>query len=182
MHLNRIEFPNNNLFFYHIYNALGCTDLTIAYAEGDKWTKWYSYEWLMSQNQDTRIIPCLSKGFVTVKDFYELANNRTILDIEIVIDLDTQEQLKKYDNIMGIIRKSKVWYASYKTGGKGIHIHILKKELREMSHDERVDYKEGILNILDGEVIKANSRVMIALESSLHRKTGKKKELIEWMK
>ncbi len=176
--LNRNEFENNALFFYHIYNNLG-SKFYLAYAEDDKWTKWYDYEWLMEQPQDTKIIPCLSKGFVSIKEFYEIANNRTILDIEIVLDLDSPEQKARYPQMIDIIKRTGYTFYAYKTGGKGKHIHILNPKLRELSPYDRMKQKEWIISLMFGESIKANEKVMIMLEYSNHRKTGKKKEVIE---
>jgi len=173
-HLDRSKFKSNQLFFNHIYNNLGC-DFEIAYAEKDKWTCWYKYSTLMQLHKDTKI-SCLSIGWVKVDEFIELVNNRTVLDIEIVLDLDDLQVIKNYKNILSRVEDWNFkWYECYLTGGKGIHIHMIMPGLREIDEEDRKWIKSKVISSLLGETLKANKKVMIALEYSKHRKTGEKK-------
>jgi len=102
--------------------------------------------------------------------FLEVANNRTILPNEIVIDIEEPEQ---FQGILDRIKSNFEFFSAYSTGSRGYHIHIF--------FDEPIDKenKKEIIEIYSGDKQKATERTMIALENCPHWKTGKNKDLIE---
>lgn len=103
------------------------------------------------------------------KWFIDRCNQRQILPIEVVLDLESMEEYKPaLDKLKGFDLK----YYSYTTGSRGIHIHIFFK--RELSTDE----KQKIIRYFGADMQKANTKTLIALEYSKHWKSGKIKEEI----
>ena len=76
-------------FLDHIFNDLGFTDLKLAYshkkANGEVyWTKHVSYDELMHYPDGAMI----EKVRMTKKEFLDKCNHRSILDIELLFDID----------------------------------------------------------------------------------------------
>ncbi len=133
-------------------------NLEIAFSFKDnngnpKWSKWRKY--LDVQGDNT---------------FLEKVNNRTILQNEIVIDIEEPE---RFENILEQIKKDFQFYSAYFTGSKGNHIHLWFDE--PLNSDE----KKAIIHKYGADEQKATERCMIALENFPHWKTGKPKILIE---
>lgn len=110
------------------------------------------------------------------KDFLKKINNRTILDIEVVLDLEEPE---KYDMLTKKLEEDKLHYKAYKTGSKGYHFHLIFPELRDKTEQQRKKIKEYLIRKYGCDPQKATSRSGIALEFTAHWKTGKPKELIK---
>jgi len=139
-------------------------DFYVTYLNKDyKWKKWKKY----SELND-----------------YELknANNRQVLKTEVVVDVETKDE-----NIMRyIIAKLDFFgygYSVWDTGGKGYHIHLFFDELDKFDADVVPYIKKYILlrtfgNLSCIDLQKTFNKVLIALEYSRHRKTGKPKILI----
>lgn len=107
----------------------------------------------------------------------ERLNNRTILDVEIVLDL---EDPSKYEELIKQLDEAKYKYRAFFTGSKGYHIHMIFPELRDMEPDKRKSVKEYMISKYGCDIQKAGNRCMIALEYSQHWKgTGKAKTLIK---
>ena len=105
-----------------------------------------------------------------VQKFFEEINQRQILPIEIVLDIEEKEQIKP------IIEKLEEWeweYSIWDTGSRGYHIHIITKE--EFNQKE----KEAIVKKLGTDIQKCSEKCLIALENVPHFKTGRKKTLIK---
>jgi len=103
------------------------------------------------------------------KRFLEIANNRTILGNEVVLDLDNPELFKK---LIEQLDNDEIYYKLYKTGSKGYHFHLLFDG--ELTPEEKLE----IIKKYNCDTQKASERTMIALEFAPHWKTEKPKELI----
>lgn len=110
------------------------------------------------------------------------ATHRSILDIEIVLDLDEpalgfetiketaqyiHKRLREYPDIR---------YHTYFTGNKSYHIHIFATLLKLYSKSDEI--KKIILKVLGADQLKYGKH-MIALEGALHYKSGKPKEEVK---
>jgi len=104
------------------------------------------------------------------KRFFDLINQRQILPIEIVLDLEEKEQLPK---VIEKLRKFKANFKVYSTGSRGYHIHLFFKE--ELEEEE----KGRIINFFQTDSMKAHHKTMIALENTPHWKSNKLKQEIE---
>jgi hypothetical protein len=194
--LNREEYETQEAYFYHLYNDLGCADLEISYNDGKFWTKWIKFEDLVHLDDEQKVASGLTK-----KQFIEIANNRSVLDIEILYDFDEGDnKSQKKDDIFAYARKgiarlnaAGIEGEAYYSGSKSIHYSVLVPALRNMSPYDRMKFKERALQPLlnfykyDGQTnvmfyadaMKKSKRCMIALEGAPHWKTGKLKQRID---
>jgi hypothetical protein len=180
--LNRHEYKYNQPYFFRLLNKFGCTDLCIAFSDGEKWSPWFRVEELMEKDPNDIVW----KNY-TRDEFFELANNRTILDIEVVLDFD--ETISPIKNKKGIIEyglskvkelKSKNFeFEAFYNGSKSIHVHILFPELRDFTRKDRERFRELIINRMGADPSKKSDRSMIALEGVPHWKSGVRKERID---
>ena len=112
----------------------------------------------------------------------ESANNRQILSCETVLDFDPEEgesQFDLYNEVAGIILELKsrgLELAAYKTGSRGVHVHIFSPELALMSQQQRQDYRKKIIQHYKADIMKASDNCLIALENVPHWKTGQLKQ------
>lgn len=103
------------------------------------------------------------------KKFFEQINQRQILPIEVVLDIEEKKQIKP------IVKKLIKWgweYSIWETGSRGYHIHMIFKE--ELNQEE----KEAIVKKLGTDIQKCSDKCLIALENCSHWKTGNPKQLI----
>ena len=135
---------------------------------GEKlFTKWKKYsECIFPMDENGK-----SDDWKTQK-FFEQINQRQILPIEIVLDVEEKEKIKP------IVEKLEKWkweYSIWETGSRGYHIHIIGN--RVMTQEE----KEGIAEKLGTDVQVSSDKHLIALENCPHWKgTGKiKKEIMK---
>ena len=98
-------------------------------------------------------------------------NNREILPIEVVIDLEDKKTIL---DIMKRLERDDLTYYVYETGSKGFHIHIFFTET--LTNEEKLD----IVKRYGGDEMKSHQGTMIALENCPHWKTGRMKK--EWKK
>lgn len=130
----------------------------------------------------SRWIPYLEAQ--TDADFLTKANSRTILTIEIVLDLDplkngTPEEIKqRYEQVLQKLDEDGLHYLPYLTGSRGYHVHLIFPELANMDAPQRKKIKEFIINKYGGDSMKKSERTMIALEYAPHWKTGNPKILL----
>jgi hypothetical protein len=177
--LNRNEYQTQYEYLFHLMNDLGDEDLSIAYFSDGVWSKWYKFMDLMHLDQDKIIW----RG-KTVSEFIELANNRTVLDIEIIFDFDEdQAHSQKREDIFNFaqymiekLNAAQIFGEAYFSGSKSIHYSCLFPELRDMNNYNRALFKEKILSFTGADASKKAKRTMIALEGAPHWKTGNKKE------
>lgn len=126
--------------------------------KGDISTKWYRYsEKVMIINpwEDYKI---------------KWVNQRQVLPVEIVIDLEEREILSK---VVKLLDKHNETYYIYDTGSRGYHIHIFfKKELTEQQ-------KRLFIKKYFGDLELARIKHMVNLEFAKHWKSGKIKKLVD---
>lgn len=101
--------------------------------------------------------------------FFEQINQRQILSHEVVLDLEERDSMS---GIVKDLKKKKIEFSVWDTGSKGYHIHMFyDKELKE-------EEKLAIIKYYKADEMKSGPKVLIALESEKHWKSGKiKKEI-----
>ena len=104
------------------------------------------------------------------KWFIDHCNQRQILPIEIVLDLESMEEFKP---AIEKLKNFSVKYYCYSTGSRGVHIHLFFN--RELITEE----KEAIIKYFGADIQKANKKTLIALEFSKHWKSGKIKQEVQ---
>lgn len=170
-------------YFYFLVNKLGCSALELAYSykaeDGTmRFSKWVKWCWLQEFNSSDYI-----KELKTTRNrFIERVSHRSVLDIEIMIDVDDSGEFKtiksKAKSICNLLKERNIKYSVYFSGSKSYHISFLIPELRFVSDYERTKIKRDFLEKIGGDTLKASLRNLIALEGARHWKTGKiKKEV-----
>lgn len=192
------EDMNKHEFLYHIYNDLGCTNLHLSFNYPNKtWSRWVSYEELMSLDSHEQIAKF--NHIITRDQFIEKATHRTILDIEILLDIDDAKHLKMINQYYGLdipefesikdkaihitkfLDANGIDYAVHFTGNKSYHISVLIPKLREMIKYKRELFKRDVLLAWDCDTMCSCDRHMIAIEGALHYRSGKpKSEVMTW--
>jgi len=104
------------------------------------------------------------------KWFLTKVNQRQILPIECVLDLEEKFRLK---SIVEELRNLGVKFYVFSTKSRGMHIHIFFT--REISDKERLT----IIEYFGTDTMKSSHKTMIALEYAVHWKSNKTMELIE---
>lgn len=171
---SRKEFGTQYDWLYYLQNNLGCNDLEIQGSKTDKEGNVFWYK----RHNFLELCHTEDKQWLINK-----ATHRSILDVEIVLDLDEpsfgfktieetaryyHRKLKEYEDIK---------YYTYTTGSKGFHIHIFVYELRRPHNNDEL--KKFIYKKLGTDKLKLG-RNMIALEGAKHWKSGKIKEEVKW--
>lgn len=180
---------------YHLYNNLGNKDLKVSHMWKDKnnntkSTKHIRYEEIMHHKRDEYI----KKAGMTRKEFIDKVNQRTIIDNEIIIDIDEalEENLTLKDTaevVNKILQQEELkdilykygykGHKAYKSGGKGYHFHIYCKTLSLKSSRERRKLRENIINACGGDVLIKGGHT-IQLEYAKHWRTGNIKEEVNF--
>lgn len=164
------RFNSKKEFLDYLYYEVGkqnCNfELTILSIDGAK-SQWLTYLDAQADNY-----------------FIEKANNRTILDIEVVLDLDPkdnetpEETTKRFKQLLDKLNKDELSYKAYYTGSRGYHIHLIFDELKNFDKSTREKIKEYLIRKYDCDTMKKSERCMIALEYTDHWKTNNPKHLI----
>ena len=110
-------------------------------------------------------------------EFLKKANHRQILPIEIVLDLDENPTIEKFNEVCGLLDYSKDVYYGFHTGSKGYHIHIFSYDL--CNERNKREIRLGLINHYNADALKVSDNVMIAMEFKPHWKTGNKKRLLK---
>lgn len=182
--INRQKDQANNEFFWFLTNKLGY-NLEIChnyFINGEKrFTKWKSFLWLLEQEPDDYN----EDLHMTRQQFIEKATHRSVLDIEIMIDIDEPDSFKtikeKAEYICKKLKDHNIPFTSCFSGSKSYHISILIPGLRNLSNYDRDIKKSQIISSLFGsDGLKASSRNMIALEGVPHWKTGIIKKEVDY--
>jgi len=137
--------------------------------------------WLSSLNDDGSNWKKWKKVSETTFKEKEQANNRSILSYEIIGDIETKEK-KIIDEIKGELNKNNISYELWDSGGKGCHFKLVFLELKKIPKGSRPKIKEFILGkcfLGYADLQKVGNKCMISMEYAPHRKTGKRKTLIE---
>lgn len=159
-------------FLEHLANKYG--DFKIAKMFRDK-------EGEVHSSKHKSVFEC---NFNNDKLLYE-ANNRQILESEIVIDIDPpkgetpEKTRRRFESTCKFLNRKDIEYRAYSTGSRGYHIHIIYPDLLTINNYIRTQLRQQILGQFKGyDLSKSSNNVMIALEFSTHFKTGKTKTLI----
>lgn len=165
-------------WLWFLSNKLGF-DVEICYNYRKKdivlYSKWVSYLWLQHFDQDEFIkdLRC------TRKEFIKRASHRSVLDIELVIDIDEPGECntikEKAQKLVSKLKEKGIIHTIYFSGNKSYHISILIPDLRNFSDYHRTKFKRDILSSLGADTQKASSRNMISFEGEPHRTSGKYK-------
>jgi len=103
--------------------------------------------------------------------FLENVNQRQILPIEVVLDLEEKEQLKP---VIEKLKKLDMIFYVFSTGSRGFHIHMFfNKELPKKE-------KLRIINYFGADTQKASKKCLISLEYAKHWKSGKIKREVKY--
>jgi len=112
------------------------------------------------------------------------ANNRQILECEIILDVDPEKdetpmQIKqRTKNIIDSLNESNIPHKAFFTGSKGYHIHIIVPRLPFYDPRIRKIIRERMIKFYGCDIQKASDNTMIAMEHCPHWKTGNKKEVV----
>ena len=197
--LIRHDWMTNADWLFYIYNDLGCVDLAVSgnIKIGDDvyFTRRFRYDALMSLypkqvvytseyicNMHTKESVRMHRPF-TRDEFINKVTHRTVLDIEIVIDIDDKKHnvfefdtvKHKSEHFMRLLANDNP--VLYHTGSRGYHISVLKWKMRQMSYSQRKRFREAYLksNWLYADLQLKSEIVTIALEGAVHYKSGAKK-------
>jgi len=183
--LRREEAWNNATFLYHIYNDLGVRGLRIAHNYQDendelRFSKWIDYHTLMHLAPHETI----PGGYMQRDDFIAKATHRTVLDIEVMLDIDEPATQAGFDTIdqtsaaiIAFLRRHNFSFVVHHTGNKSYHISFLNQEFRHQDERDVKKLKSWILEeSLGADGMKASSNQMIALEDAPHYRSGKPKK------
>lgn len=172
-------------YMWYIYNKLGCTDTAYAYTyfvNGDmRWSNWVTYHTLMhlAQNEYVPGMPLCE----TRESFIDKVSHRTVLDIELMFDLDEKGQFYSikhksqwiYNELCKLGHHPTVHF----TGSKSYHISVLIPHLRGMAPHQRSKLKSDVFAFYGTDLMMASERKMIALEGRPHYKSLiRKKEVV----
>lgn len=181
-------------WLWYLYNKLGCKNLALSHTfekDGELcWSRKVKYETLLHLDFKEHIFKDI---YFTREMFIYKATHRTILDIEIMLDVDDSKRPlldvegesdywfssihQKTISIVNELRRKGQGFVCYHTGNKGYHISFILPWLRQYRKHDREVIKEQILWYYGGDLLKKSEKVTIALENELHRKTGKPKKV-----
>ncbi len=101
--------------------------------------------------------------------FLEKVNQRECLMNEIILDIEDKQ---KYDITIEILEKYELKYLVYTTHSNGFHVHLFYYYL--ITEQQRI----RMLSLFEAD-LQIKIKHMIALENTIHWKSGKDKELIK---
>lgn len=154
--LEKFEFLNK--LFYEVGNQSCDFELQILEQEGKR----------SKRKKFSQV--CFDLENKSNKWFVGKCNQRQILPIEIVLDLEEKDKLKP---IIKELQDLKVRFYVFSTGSRGYHIHIFFN--REISEAEKLK----IIKHFGADPQLSSNRHMVALEFAPHWKSGKIKDLID---
>lgn len=105
--------------------------------------------------------------------FFRQINQRQILPIEVVLDLEDKNQLPE---VIKKLKKLGLIYYIFDTGSRGYHAHLYFNEEVEQGK------KLAIIKYFGCDEQKDGNRVLIALEWANHWKSNKIKQEVKWTK
>jgi len=112
--------------------------------------------------------------------FLDTVSHRQVLPYEVILDLDDKESIAKKEDICDHLEELGEEFYCFSTGSKGYHIHIISKDICNLSDYHKKLLREQIYALSDiaFDELKASSKVMIAISSVPHWKSGKEKVLV----
>lgn len=183
---SRNDYGTQSEWLFHLQNDLGNNDLEICLSgktrEGNIWfSKRYKLFNLMHLNPSDLIsTDTQDKIKKPIWWFIQNATHRSILDIEIVIDIDDKGEYESIkDKAIDIIKNLKKNFSDtqfkvYFTGSKSYHIHIFIQEFRDIPIRDELK-KTFLADFVEADALKVGKN-MIALEGAPHYKSGQIKE------
>jgi len=186
--LNRSKYSTNEAYLFHLYNDLGDIGLKVAYnyttASGDiGFSKWIPFDVLMHLDTNDKV----EGTFDTKEQFLRKVTHRTILDIEIMFDIDAdpfgssdKKKIAAYSTkYCKLLKRKGYFFEVYFSGSKSYHISLIFPEFRNYSKHTVETIRRKILERVGADINKISSRTMIALEGVPHWKTGVVKEEVK---
>ncbi len=187
------EFTNKQEYLYYLYNNLGFTNLEICIStvkgEDKVFSKWLKFSSLLEKSGEEWIKGAFNEAEsrpYTRDEFIEASSHRTIMDIELMLDIDETEIFSSikdksvyiYQNLKRLGFSPHVSF----TGNKSYHISVLLPELRSLTKKGRKFIKDILIEDFGGDPQKSSERCMIAMLGAIHYKSGKPKKKEEWGK
>lgn len=182
---NPNDFASISEYLYYLYNNLGYKDLRVAISrnidDGRIFSRHVSFEELDKYNPHEKV-QIGANWWMPKQQFLEEVSHRSVLDIELVFDIDevgdcntTKE--KAVQIVQRLIRKqifSKHRLKIYHTGNKGYHIHGFMPQLRAVNSVLRQRFKVELFSRLGTDTQKSSSSPsnLIAIEGRNHWKSG----------
>ena len=111
-------------------------------------------------------------------EFLGKVNNRTMLNPEIVLDIDDNPEIN-LPKILKELDKLNYYYKVFFSGSKGYHIHLIFYDLQNYTRNFRENLRMFFINKFGCDTMKKSDKSMIALEYAPHWKTGVIKKLIK---
>jgi len=158
---------NNCAYLQWLCNKYGDFKVAISSKNEDGSIRWSKHRSVMD---------CWEKGEFW---FLEKANHRSILPIEIVLDMDEKPSMKKVNKIINDLHLPDEKLKLYFTGSKGYHIHIMFHRMLNYNLNKRNAFRLLKCKKYNCDEQKIEGS-MIAVENMPHWKTGNKKELIDY--
>jgi len=182
IHRDSVNYTKQD-FFNLLSNKYGFNiELSHNYLMSDGtigFSKWKSWLWLLQYNPNEYV----DDLFMTRNEFIEKSTHRSILDIEIVFDIDEKgDYISIEENAKHVCIELKTLnkpFVCYSTGSKGFHIHTFCGSLRDLSSTERFEFKKKLMIFLKTDSLKCGNRSMIAIEGEPHWKSGKIKKEVD---
>ncbi|MBI3051035.1 hypothetical protein HYY74_01115 [Candidatus Woesearchaeota archaeon] len=153
-------------------------DYNLAYAKkledgSSIWSERHSVMELWHLNL-TDHVPLYKKTSVPVWKFIELANNRSIHEAELILDLEAPE---RYEEVKDKLLSRGLEFEAYLTGSRGYHFNAIFRDFPLMSVSRRQQVRKQFIEYFGCDVLKSSDKTMIALEGAPHWKTGIHKRL-----
>lgn len=185
---SRKQFKTQWDWLYYLQNNLGNNELSIQTSkrlENGDIIFFKRYNFLELQYSDPfEKLPINLKGtyFKTRTQIIEEASHRTIMDIELCIDIDEAGECgtikEKAIQIKKRLDKVNANYQIYWTGSKSYHIHVYEEKFRCIDKAGRNKLKRLYLTFLGADSLK-NENNLIALEGACHYKSGIPKQEVK---
>jgi len=186
--LERESWETNGDFLFKIYNKFGYEELTIAanqFVDGELcWSKRFMYKDLKEIDMDRWVKRSydIIKGVPhTRRELIAAASHRTIMDIEIMIDVDdTKHDIFEFKTIKEkaqfiayCLRAKGKDISIYFTGNKSYHISYIEPMMRGMTPSQRRYYRESILMPYFADLQLSSDKSTISLEGARHYRSGR---------
>ena len=170
--MNKEELKQKKAWLDHLYYDLGQQkydfELAGTFKQKDGeigFSKWKKYS--------ECIFPCDFDGSAeNWQDaaFFKQINQKQIISIEIVLDMEDKNQLPE---IIQKLKKLELTYYIFSTGSRGYHAHLYFNE------EVKQEKKLAIIKFFGCDEQKDGERALIALEWANHWKSNKIKERIK---
>ena len=192
-----VRHPNESTedFLFRIYNDKGCRDLAVSanyiHNAETRWTTKIRYDFLMSLSDWQYVKGTYNANLKRPFKKTEFVNHiahRTILDIEVMLDIDeTDHPYIEFDSIeqkaryvFDQLRNKGKDPTVYFTRSKSYHIGFLDRNLRLLRPFDRQRYREKIIERYGADLGLASDIRTVSLEGALHYKSGKLKQEVRW--